>query len=75
MKAFSTRFRIRLRRLQSDLQKAANDRDSVVQHLLASRAVLTAEAQRELWMEFVWLQQEYRMAVCRLAEFCEQQIL
>jgi len=38
--------------------------------LTASRLGAIASAQREFWLEFAWLDQEYRYAVRRLALFC-----
>lgn len=38
--------------------------------LVASRFVAIASAQREFWLEFAWLDQEYRFAVRNLARFC-----
>ena len=37
---------------------------------IASRHAATAMAQRDFWLEFSWADQEYRVAVHRLAEFC-----
>jgi hypothetical protein len=39
---------------------------------LASRNTTTAIAQREFWLEFAWVDQEYRIAVRRLAQFCTE---
>jgi hypothetical protein len=36
----------------------------------ASRRSTTVIAQRDFWLEFSWLDQEYRDAVRRLARFC-----
>ena len=38
----------------------------------ASRRSTTTTAQREFWLEFSWLDQEYRNAVRRLAQFCRE---
>jgi hypothetical protein len=38
--------------------------------LVTSRRAATVVAQREFWLEFSWLDQEYRVAVRRLAQFC-----
>jgi hypothetical protein len=38
--------------------------------LAASRSATTASAQREFWLEFLWIDAEYRAAVRRLAQFC-----
>ena len=37
---------------------------------VVSRRATTALAQREFWLEFCWLDQQYRAAVRRLAQFC-----
>jgi hypothetical protein len=37
---------------------------------VASRRSTTPMAQHEFWLEFFWLDQEYRAAVRRLARFC-----
>jgi len=37
---------------------------------MASRNATTPIAQREFWLEFSWIDQEYRVAVGRLAQFC-----
>jgi len=37
---------------------------------VASRSAATRDAQQEFWLEFSWLDQEYRIAVRRLAHFC-----
>jgi hypothetical protein len=39
---------------------------------IASRNTTTAMAQREFWLEFTWADQEYRIAVRRLAQFCSE---
>ena len=38
----------------------------------ASRFVAIASAQREFWLEFAWLDHEYRYAVRNLARFCSE---
>jgi hypothetical protein len=38
--------------------------------LLAARVTTTASAQEEFWLEFQWIDQEYRYAVRRLSLFC-----
>jgi hypothetical protein len=41
---------------------------------LASRHATTLSAQREFWLEFSWLDQEYRAAVHQLAQFCRERL-
>jgi hypothetical protein len=56
--------------LQSTVEEIAGQRDAALRLLLASRNATTALAQREFWLEFAWADQEYRVAVHRLACFC-----
>jgi len=70
MKLRSRRLRAQLGSLQSDLMHAASERNVAFRILLSSRYLTTPSAQREFWLEFSWLDQEYRMAVRRLAQFC-----
>jgi len=58
--------------LQSDVRQLGVSRDAALRLLLASRHAATVLAQREFWLEFVWADQEYRVAVGRLARFCAQ---
>jgi hypothetical protein len=37
---------------------------------ITSRNTTTVVAQREFWLEFSWIDQEYRAAVRKLAQFC-----
>jgi hypothetical protein len=39
---------------------------------VASRNTTTPKAQLEFWLEFSWIDQEYRAAVRKLAQFCRQ---
>lgn len=70
MKLLSTRARAELWKLQGALRKSAEERNSVFRHLLVSRRVLTDSAQRDLWLEFSWVDQEYRFCVMQLSNFC-----
>ena len=70
MKLLSTRACAELWRLQSSLRQAAEERNTVLRMLLANRNVITTSAQRELWLEFACMDQEYRYAVAKLAGFC-----
>lgn len=47
-------------------------RNQALRIFVASRNVTTAMTQREYWLEFSWLDQEYREAVRRLAQFCRE---
>lgn len=71
MKLLSTRSRAQLWKLQDAVRRAAQDREGVLRMLLNAREVLADEAQRELWLEFSCVDQEYRCAVARLAQFVE----
>jgi len=59
-----------LRALQTSVHELALLRDAALRMLLASRHAATAVAQRDFWLEFAWADQEYRVAVQRLASFC-----
>jgi hypothetical protein len=37
---------------------------------ITSRNTTTMMSQREFWLEFAWIDQEYRAAVRKLAQFC-----
>jgi hypothetical protein len=56
--------------LEASVQLLGNDRNAALRLLLASRSATTAPAQHEFWLEFCWIDQEYRAAVRRLAQFC-----
>jgi len=58
--------------LQSSVQSLTHSRNLAFRILMASRFVAIASAQREFWLEFAWLDQEYRVAVRRLAQFCHE---
>ena len=58
--------------LQDAVQELAEHRSTALRMLITSRSSTTSRAQREFWLEFSWIDQEYRFAVCRLAEFCLQ---
>lgn len=49
---------------------SGRDRDRSMRLLALSRAALTTEAYRELWMDFSLVDQEYRHAIMQLHEFC-----
>ena len=54
--------------------KLAAQRNEALRLFVASRHATTPAAQREFWLEFSWVDQEYRAAVHRLAEFCRQRL-
>ncbi len=69
-KLLSRRMLAQLTALETGVQEAAAHRKTALRILLASRSAATAVAQREFWLEFFSLDQEYRIAVHRLAQFC-----
>jgi hypothetical protein len=56
--------------LQGRVRRVSGLRRTALRILLASRRVTTALAQREFWLDFFRLDQEYRAAVRRLGQFC-----
>jgi hypothetical protein len=56
--------------LQAGVRALGAPRRVALRLLVASRRAATPAAQREFWLEFAWLDQEYRAAVRRLAQFC-----
>ena len=56
--------------LQATVHRLAQSRNLALRIFIASRFVAIASAQSEFWLEFSWLDQEYRVAVRRLAQFC-----
>lgn len=56
--------------LQAEMIEREAERTAALRMLLASRAVTTPPVQREYFFEFVWLDQDYRVAVKRVADFC-----
>lgn len=58
--------------LQSRVRELAQGRNLAFRIFMASRFVAIASAQREFWLEFSWVDQEYRVAVRRLAQFCNE---
>jgi len=64
------RIRLQLGSLQETMEESAAQRDLALRVFIASRHATTPIAQREYWLEFSWLDQEYRVAVRRLAQFC-----
>ena len=72
MKLLSRRALDQLGTLQASVQELAAHRNTAMRMFLASRNTTTAMAQREFWLEFAWIDQEYRIAVRRLAQFCTE---
>lgn len=70
----SRRARARLGLLQASVCKLAGQRNEALRLFLASRHATTPPAQREFWLEFSWLDQEYRAAVHQLARFCRERL-
>jgi hypothetical protein len=72
MKILSRRTLGKLGALEASVQELGCHRRTALRLLMASRNVITGLAQREFWLEFSWIDQEYRAAVRRLAEFCAE---
>jgi hypothetical protein len=58
--------------LQANVRELAADRNAALRIFVASRNTTTPMAQREFWLEFSWIDQEYRAEVRKLAQFCRQ---
>ena len=71
-KALSRRALDELGALQETLRELTRDRNVALRLFIASRNAATRAAQQEFWLEFSWLDQEYRVAVRRLAQFCAE---
>ncbi|HEV3181471.1 MAG TPA: hypothetical protein VGY90_01530 [Steroidobacteraceae bacterium] len=56
--------------LQASVHALGGPRNAALRMFVVSRHSTTPIAQREFWLEFSWLDQEYRAAVRRLAQFC-----
>ena len=56
--------------LEASVHALSAPRTAALRMFVASRHSTTPIAQREFWLEFSWLDQEYRAAVRRLAQFC-----
>jgi hypothetical protein len=72
MKLLSRRALDQLGTLQASVQELALHRNTALRMFMAGRNTTTARAQREFWLEFAWVDQEYRIAVRRLAQFCTE---
>jgi hypothetical protein len=64
------RARGELSALQATVHALGAPRNAALRRFVASRHSITPLAQHEFWLEFSWLDQEYRAAVRRLAQFC-----
>jgi hypothetical protein len=58
--------------LQARVHALGAPRNAALRRFVASHHCTTPIAQREFWLEFSWLDQEYSAAVRRLAEFCRE---
>ena len=56
--------------LAASMRELGTRRGRALRLLTASRTATTVAAQREFWLEFFWIDAEYRAAVRRLAQFC-----
>ncbi|HUK02838.1 MAG TPA: hypothetical protein VLW26_11210 [Steroidobacteraceae bacterium] len=74
MKRLSLRVLEQLSELQASMQELSEERSTALKMFIASRTSTTTGAQREFWLEFSWLDQEYRVAVRRLAQFCSERV-
>ena len=72
VKLLSRRALEELGSLQTAVRKLASDRNTALRLFAASRHAATVGAQQEFWLEFSWVDQEYRVAVRRLAAFCAE---
>jgi len=70
MRLLSRRALDELAELQDAMQELADDRIAALRIFITSRNATTLVAQREFWLEFAWIDQEYRAAVVKLAQFC-----
>lgn len=70
LRFLSRRAREELGSLQASVRELGVYRNAALRIFIASRHAATAMAQRDFWLEFSWADQEYRVAVHRLAEFC-----
>jgi hypothetical protein len=71
MKLLSRRAFAELNVLQASVREFAMDRDVALRVFRASRDVALHSAQQKYWLEFSWLDQQYRIAIHKLAAFCE----
>jgi hypothetical protein len=72
MRFLSRRALEELGALQDAMQDLAAHRSAALRMFMTSRNTTTPMAQREFWLEFAWIDQEYRAAVRKLAQFCHR---
>jgi hypothetical protein len=72
VRSLSRRALDELGKLQAAVRELAVHRSAALRVFVASRSSTTAVAQREFWLEFSWIDQEYRAAVIKLAQFCRR---
>lgn len=72
MRILSRRAREEFDTLQAGVHALGEDRNAALRLFFASRHATTPIAQRDFWLEFSWLHQEYQAAVRRLALFCRE---
>jgi hypothetical protein len=72
MKLLSRRALEELGGLQNAMQDLSVHRNAALRMFMTSRSTTTLVAQREFWLEFSWIDQEYRAAVRKLAQFCSR---
>jgi hypothetical protein len=70
VRPFSRKVLAELGALQRSLREGIAARNTALHLFAASRTAATPTAQREFWLEFSLLDQEYRATVRRLALFC-----
>jgi hypothetical protein len=70
MKLLSRRALAELSVLQASVREFAIDRNAALRVFRASCNVAVPSAQQEYWLEFSRLDQEYRFAIRKLADFC-----
>ena len=70
MSLLSPRALAELTGLQATVRELANIRNAALRALGAGRNAAARGAQQDYWLEFSSLDREYRLAVCKLAEFC-----
>lgn len=70
LRFLSRRAREELAALQASVHQLGTCRNTALRIFVASRYAATVTAQRDFWFEFSRADQEYRVAVQRLAQFC-----
>ena len=70
LRILSRRTRQQLGALEASVHELGTQRRAALRMFIASRHAATVVTQREFWLEFAWADQEYRVAVRRLAQFC-----